>query len=160
MKFLIPIISFLGSIIGIALKKLAKEEIKFGKFGPKYFVWMKRILLLIIILTTLSFTENYFLLIPTIIAGFIIAIFLSEYLFLGTALTFAFSKSNEILILIASLIFLYGLPYGSMLKRIRKEHIYIAVLFFIPFLLLLTNINQDFLIGFIAGGCFNYLIRK
>ena len=157
---LIPIISLLGIVIGVTLKKLAKEEIKFGKFGARYFIWMKRIILLLIILVLIYFNQNIPILILTIIIGFIIAIFISEYFFLGLALVFGFLNSKESLILLSSLVFLFGLPYGSILRRFKKEHLYVIPLFFLPFLILVTNINQDILIGLGAGGCFNYIIRK
>ena len=158
--FLIPIISFLGILIGIFLKKIAKEEVKFGKFGSRYFIWMERAILLIIILTVLYFTENILIAALLAIVGFVVGIFLSEYLFLGVSIVFGFLKSNEILLLLSSLVFLYGLPFGSILRNIKIKHVLLVVLFFAPFFLLLFGINQDILIGFAAGGCFNYMIKR
>ena len=158
--FLVSLISFLGVVVGFILNKLAKEEIKFGKFGARYFVWMKRIILIALIIIAAYFTKNIALVLSFFIIGFILSIFLSEYFSLSFAMLLGFLNGNKLLILIASLVFLYGLPYGSMLRRIKKEHFLILLFFFLPLLLIFININQDILIGLIAGGCLNCIIRR
>lgn len=161
LEYLIPIISFAGIFLGVLLKKVAREEVKFGKFGPKYFVWMKRIILFLIIVTLLALVESYIYLFLGIVIGLIIGVFLSEYLFLGVALVIGFMLNNNVLLIISSLSFLYGLPYGSILRKIKLNHIlFVTILFFVPFLLLLTNIDLSLLIGISAGGLFHYIIRK
>ena len=157
--YLVPIIALFGILVGFILKRIANEEIKFGKFGSRYFIWMKRIILLLIIIIALYFTENITLVIVTAVLGFILSIFVNEYLFLGTALLLGFLTGKEILILLASLIFLYGLPYGSMLRRFAKEHLFI-LLFFVPFSLLFVDIDPAVIIGFSSGGLLQYIIRK
>ncbi|MEK6826035.1 MAG: hypothetical protein AABX90_00225 [Nanoarchaeota archaeon] len=158
--YLVPVIAFLGMILGIVLNKLATEEIKFGKFGARYFVWMKRIVLFFILISILYLADNFLIVIGFAILGFIAGVFFSEYLFLGISMVIGFLFSGEILIWLSSLVFLYGLPYGSMMRRVKRGHIYLLGLFFIPLVLLFFNIGSNFLIGFVAGGCFNYLIRK
>ena len=70
--FLIPIISFLGIFVGILLKKIAWEEVKFGKFGGRYFVWMSRIILILLIVVNLLFFKDYLFLGIGIILGFLL----------------------------------------------------------------------------------------
>src|SRR3989338_2674120 len=56
-----------------------------------------------------------------------------EYLYFGFVLVFPFS--NDVLFLLSALIFIYGLPYGSLIyynKKI-KYLIWSVILFFIPF---------------------------
>ncbi len=160
LTYIVPLISLLGIFFGIILKKIANEEIKFGKFGARYFVWMKRIILLFIILIIMYYTENIPLVIITAILGLILSVFTTEYFFLGTALAFGFLLSGEIFMLLASLVFLYGLPYGSMVRRFQKEHIIVALLFFLPFLFIFIDIDTSLMIGLGSGGIFSYLIRK
>ncbi len=161
LEFLIPIISFLGIFIGLLLKKIASEEVKFGKFGPKYFVWMKRIILFIMISTILFFGRSYLFLMIGLVLGLILGVFITEYFFLGISTAISFSLSQNILLVISSLTFLYGLPYCSILRKIKlKQTLLIVCLYFIPFISLLTNTNIDLLIGISAGGLFQYLIRR
>ena len=160
MEFLAPIIAFMGVSIGILLKKIAEEEIKFGKFGGRYFIWMKRITLVLLIIFMLYYSANYLYLFIGVIIGIIISIFLNEYLFLGLSMAASFPDKNMLLVS-SSLIFLYGLPYGSLFRKMRLNHILlIALLFFIPLLLLFFDINQSLIIGLSCGGLFNYIMRK
>jgi len=158
--FLISLISFLGIIVGIILNKIAKEEIKFGKFGARYFVWMKRIILILLIIIVTYFIENIALVLSFFIIGFILSIFLSEYFSLSLAMLFGFLNESKVFIIISSLVFLYGLPYGSMLRRIKKEYVLILLFFFFPLLFVFIEIKQDILIGLVSGGCLNYIIRR
>ena len=92
------------------------------------------------------------------IIGFILGIYLDEYLFLGFSLVVSFTNNN-LLFLISSLIFINGLIYGSLLNNLKKS--LSSLLFFIPFLLLIFNFYYyDYLIGFACGGLLNYIIRK
>ncbi len=161
LEFLVPIIAFSGIFIGLLLKKIAKEEIKFGKFGGKYFIWMKRIILLLLIIMLLYFSDNYLFIIAGIIIGLILGVFLSEYLFLGMISVIGFLQSKDILLIISSLIFLYGMPYGSILRKIKlRQLISVTLSFFIPFLLLIVNLDLNLLIGISSGGLFHYIIKK
>ena len=160
LEFLVPIISFLGIFIGVLLKKIAKEEIKFGKHGPKYFVWMKRIILFLILLVMLYFTNDYTLVGIGIIIGIILGIFITEYLFLSMALVFSFTQTENLLLIISSLVFLYGLPYGSILRKIKLQFIPTIIFFFLPFSLLLITPDINLIIGIAAGGLFQYIVRK
>lgn len=105
-----------GFLIGLILKKIAKEEIKPGKI---YFIWMQNILLMLAaIFFAYSFNLNLLLLIgigliitgavtlvkPKAIIGYPILIIL-----------FILSiKNTNLLILISSIIFLYGFPSAAL----------------------------------------------
>ena len=158
LEYFTILISFLGIFFGFLLRRIAREEIKFGKFGARYFIWLRRIILLIIILTLLYFSKNYLIVVIFAIIGFIIGIYLDEYLFLGFGLVVSFMGKN-LLFFISSLIFINGLVYGSLLRNLKKS--LSSLLFFIPFLLLIFNFDYyDYLIGFACGGLLNYIIRK
>jgi len=158
LQYLVLIISFLGIFFGFLLRKIAKEEIKFGKFGNRYFIWLKRIVFLLLILILLYFSENYLIVVIFAVIGFIVGIFLDENLFLGSGLVFGFMNDN-LLFVISGLVFINGLVYGSFLRNLKKS--LISLLFFVPFLLFFFNLNYyDSLIGFSCGGLLNYILRK
>ncbi|MBI2499571.1 hypothetical protein HYV88_04995 [Candidatus Woesearchaeota archaeon] len=158
LEYFVILISFFGIFFGFLLRRIAKEEIKFGKFGARYFIWLKRIILLLVILILLYFSENYLIVIIFAIIGFIVGIYLDEYLFLGFGLVVGFMNKN-LLLLISSLIFINGLVYGSLLRNLKKA--LPSLLFFVPFLLLIFNFDYyGYLIGFSCGGLLNYIIRK
>ena len=159
--YFVPIISFLGIFAGVLLKKIAHEEVKFGKFGSKYFIWMKRLILISLILINLLLIKNYLYLVLGVILGFILGIFISEYFFLSLTLIIGFMTNNELLLANSSLVFLYGFPYGSIIRRIRPKQIIIVLIsFLVPFILLFFNLNSSFIIGVLSGGIFQYIIRK
>lgn len=148
-KVLIAIIAFLGLLVGYLLTYLAKEEIKPGK---KYFVMLERAILIVLALVLLSqvWTEKTFIL-PLVI-GLITGYFLRiRYFYLGLALAASIALSMELFVLIASLIFLHGLPYGGISSKLKLPlHI---VLFFIPMVIMLffSPNNVNLLLPFVAG---------
>jgi len=127
---IIAVIAFLGILAGHFLGKIAKEEVK---PGWKNFKLLRRLFLLLLILTSLSLLWYSFEWILPFIVGFVLSLFIKQrYLFLGFTLVVASTFSSQAFFLFASLIFLYGLPYGTM-QGLKKEDAYF---FFIPFLLL------------------------
>ncbi len=108
---LLVLISFLGLIVGITLALIAPEELKDGR---KYFVWVKFVLLLLIIGISVFFSMNYYLAIPIIIAAGLF-FYKREYMFLPAFA--AFVKDANGLFILYSLLFLYGLPVGSLTKE-------------------------------------------
>ncbi|MBS3163649.1 hypothetical protein J4427_03080 [Candidatus Woesearchaeota archaeon] len=137
------LLSFIGILIGILIAKYTKEELKQGK---KYFLWIERAsLILILLVIAFNFKLSWLVLIG-LMAGYFIPV---QYLAFGLILT---SFEN---IIIACLIFIYGLPYGSLInkdktKRVLKE----LILFIIPALLLINNFGlmyQKELISVAAG---------
>ncbi|MBT4174506.1 hypothetical protein HOC80_02950 [archaeon] len=145
MQYLIPIVAFLGLAAGILLKKTCKEEIKPGK---PYFKILEKIILAIIIISIFHFNytnDIYFYLL--IIAGLGLGWLLSyNYLYFGIALT----TLNP---LTAVLIFIYGLPRGTLKPELKKN----IVLFALPFLLLLINYNFT---SVAIGALTSILIKK
>jgi len=121
---LISLISFLGLLVGTFLAFTAKEELEPGK---KYFMWMQKIILLLILIFLLNFF-NISLYLRTI--SYILFIFLMTinirsqiiYLVLGAVFLIS-SKNPELFIINSILIFLYGFPTGSLFakKLIKKK---------------------------------------
>ena len=122
------ILIYSGIFVGIALSKIAKEELKPGK---KYFTWMKRILLILIFALPIILTNiNLWTVRAAIIAaGFTIGVHIKKipidlelvyYPLFGILLALV-SNNNNLLITLGALIFLYGLPTGSTLKKPTKK---------------------------------------
>ncbi len=121
------IITFLSIFIGIALAKISPEELKPGK---KYIVFFYRILLvsiILIILYHLFLTKNYIFL--TIIIILTISLRLIKqyndiitWILLGI-IFYLSSKQLNYFLIISSLIFLLGLPFGTLLCYQNKNPI-------------------------------------
>lgn len=128
----ILVISLTGILCGIALSYISPEELVPGK---KYFLLVKRIihLMFILLIGYLAYSEkNYWLLIPLILALSLLImqfklekinyysesanylIFISPYFFIS---------QNNFQLLLAVLIFLYGLPTGTLLRKINRKKI-------------------------------------
>src|SRR3989344_2439353 len=109
---LIILLAFLGFIAGIILAFLTKEEFKSGK---KYFLALKFIIILILSLifflkSSLTYSSLIFF-----IAGILITILFKRiYFYFGLALFISFLLTQEFNLLTASLIFIYGLPEGTL----------------------------------------------
>ena len=147
MRFLIPIIVFLGFIAGYLLKKYIPEEQKDAK---PYLYWAEKILLLILIsfllYTSFSFS---FVLVLLLILGILVGLRVKElYLYLGFALL-----SLELVSVVLAFIF-------GMVKGQKKHMLRTAVFFFLPFLLLLTTIPFAYTESFALGGLIAMLISK
>lgn len=141
MYYLTPIIVFLGFIIGFLVKKYIPEEKKLIK---KYSFYLEKILLFLIIIAIIYFTFNnsiWFYLF--FITGIILGIFFREkYLYFGLALlTFD--------MFVSVLLFLFGIVNGN------KSYVKTAIFFFIPFLLLLFNIEFTSLVILSSGALFS-----
>lgn len=150
MKFLIyfltSLIVFLGIFIGVVLALAAKEELKAGR---KYFILMEDIILLLIISVLFVFYAHIYLV-------YYIAVLLIFLLYFNykkfncvnikkpylaysilAIIFFLSSKKPELFVIEASLIFIYGLPAGSLLtitkdkretiKRILPNLIFVIV---------------------------------
>ena len=115
---MIYLIAFAGQFIGYLIAKSAKEEIKPGKL---YFNLLKNILLLIIISFSIYYQFNILYLIFGLILGLIIK---KEYFYFGLI-------SNSLLF--SSLIFIYGLPYGTLNKI--KSLLYNFLFFFVALII-------------------------
>ncbi len=143
MGFLISLIAFSGILIGKLIAYLSDDEIKQGNI---YFHTTKKITLFAIFVF-LALTISFSL---TNIVAFIAGLFLSylfkiNYSWLGLGL--ASSLTNPNIIIISTLIFIHGLTYSALNKSLIKE----AVLFSLPFTLLLTPISNIFLASLASG---------
>tara|TARA_Y100000310_G_scaffold283455_1_gene305426 strand:+ start:3544 stop:3996 length:453 start_codon:yes stop_codon:yes gene_type:complete len=144
MQYLIPVIAFLGLVLGIILKKTCKEEIKPGK---PYFKLLKKLILVILVITLLYFnyTNNIYFYLLIIIGLGLAWLIPNTYLYFGIALT----TLNP---LAAVLVFIYGLPQGTLKPELKKN----LILFTLPFLLLFINFNFT---GIAIGGLLTILLK-
>jgi len=152
------IIAFLGLICGIFLGKYTKEELKEGK---KYFIWLEKAVLFVLILFLLHNVSFSFLVIIFSFLGILLSRKLNKiYFYLG--LTFVLVSDLGV----SALIFIFGLPYGSLLyynKKI-KEWNWNLLYFAIPLILLLVfdfvNLYSEYFLAFNSGALFYEMIRK
>ena len=114
------IISLIGQYIGYLLASKTKEELKQGE---KYFKLICLILLLIIGIYSLIISFNFILLITGLILGFLIR---KEYLYFGLI-------SNNVFT--ASLIFIFGLPYGTLKYKNLNQLNFNLILFVFSFII-------------------------
>jgi len=145
MYYLVPIVVFIGFILGFLIKKYIPEEKKL----QKYFPGIEKILLVLLILAIILITfENTIWFYLFLITGLILGFFLREkYFYLGLSLlTFN--------IYLSILTFLFGLINGS------KKIVFNLIFFAIPFLLLLLNIDHTSLVVLSAGALIPSLFYK
>src|SRR3989344_4860014 len=138
------LVSFLGQFIGWFIANRTEEELKDGK---RYFLVLTNLLIASLIIFSIYYSFNIYLLIIGLIIGFFIN---KEYLFFSVL-----AMRNDVLL--NSLIFIYGLPYGSLNYKSIKVLFMNILFFFIPFLLLLFDINF-YSLG--AGGLLGILIKR
>ena len=169
MNLILIILAFIGLVIGSILAFFTKEELVQGK---KYFKFSKKIILLILIVLFLfKAFPNYLLVLVFFILGILIAVlFKKVYFYLGLGLFFSFFYSSNFLILVLTLIFLFGLVQGSFIsfhfgynkKRISKTLFVNLILFLIPVLLIFFRTVQgyDYLFFAFGAGAILNLIRN
>jgi hypothetical protein len=159
LNYFIPLISFLGLVFGVLLSKIAREEIR---PGMKYLDGFKRAVLVSLIIVLLLNVDNLLFLFVGIIFGYLSSLYLEDYLYLGLACSLSFLFSVEMFFVLAVLVFLYGLPRGSLIKKFSEVYLSF-LLFVIPLLLLFVSLKSDFvslLIGLGCGGLFKVLIKR
>ncbi|MEK6861566.1 MAG: hypothetical protein AABY07_06355 [Nanoarchaeota archaeon] len=152
---LISLLGFTGSIFGVILKRIAQEEIGPGK---KYFNIMQRLFLFILLVAFLYHIKLGIFSIILFIIGYLISSLVRyKYLYLGIASALSLLINSEFPLLVNSIIFLYGLPYGSLLKN-NSKLIQNLILYIIPLVSLLIKTQlidvQSYLFAFIAGSLF------
>ena len=135
-------IAVIGIFLGVIISRFTKDEFKQGSL---YFKILEIIILFVLTFITIKINFNYLLFIFGIIIGFFVRY---EYFYFGVSIV------NTILVkdfnfLISSLVFLYGLPFGTLLnlKNIKSVILQI-VLFLLPVVLYFLNFN---LISFCSG---------
>jgi len=115
-NFLIPLLSLCGLAVGFLLSYIAKEELPAGE---KYFIIMSRVLFVFTFLSIayfLSFQLNIFFLLFSIVLAIIEFVKPSSYPWMVHYLLFLtgyFLSGKQIIV--AAIIFLYGLPVGTIL---------------------------------------------
>jgi hypothetical protein len=144
LNFVIPIISFLGFPIGIFLAFVSPEEMSDGK---KYFFLLQNFILVLIIFFLFDFHNlNIFLSIFLTISIFLFVLYSSFKhkifsLYMLLAFFLAFSRVDDYLFaIVASLIFIFGLPTGSLLAPKKKKFVLSVIMkfsLFIPLAILL-----------------------
>jgi len=166
---LIALVAFSGIIIGAFLIFSALEEYSPGKL---YFKWFKKIILFILILILLFYADTHYSIIIGLLIGFLLSLLIKEYFFLGLSLVIGFLTSKEFGLLIATFIFIFGLPYGTLELRfykvrtniLIKKIIYCFILFIIPFIsLFFQNFmlnNIALFIGIVSGALFNFILKR
>ncbi|MEK6840118.1 MAG: hypothetical protein AABX72_04185, partial [Nanoarchaeota archaeon] len=146
---------FIGLILGYVLRRIAPEEANQGK---KYFIKTQQIILFLLVIVLLWISP---LTITTAIA-FIVGILIAKlirfrYLYLGGASVATMMITKETALLVLTLIFLYGLPFGTQVikKNPTSAVVRHAILFAIPFVLLVTPFASSPLLSpLIAGALF------
>jgi hypothetical protein len=127
---LTAVVSYLGLFVGLALAFIAKEELKDGK---KYFIFMQKVILSIVFVFLFVFDGLSYILVLLLI-GCIVVYYLKNYLkkkfddvfynYIILAGVFLFSlKELNLFIIESSLIFLYGLPTGSLYFHKDKKKV-------------------------------------
>jgi len=127
--------SLTGFLFGFILSLISPEELKPGK---KYFLLIKKILFYSIILFSfflfIYFKNYYFASIPLIYLILSLIIIRKQKIFLEEIFNYSFfiviyllflavKLQNNILIILPSLVFLYGLPSGTLARlRIIEKH--------------------------------------
>src|SRR3989344_4776882 len=131
------IIAFLGVIGGYALARIAPEELAPARFYLRTFQLITGMIIAGILLYLLQGNFNP-IIIVLFLAGLGLGFFFNvPYLYLGSAYVLSAIASSHILLLVASLIFIFGLFYGTRyLKHINNIFMITLALFFIPFILL------------------------
>ncbi len=160
MEVLIPAMAFLGIFVGILISKFTREEIRNNR---NYLLALSKIIISILILVVIIFSRNFTLLFIGVLLGFLSAYVLSEFLFLGLVLGISFFLKKDISLVTSSLVFMYALVYGSMIRLSTlnfSKILILFIMFFLPFSIFLIDgvLMVDLVIGFVAGGLSNYLI--
>ncbi len=143
-------IALIGLFFGIFLAYFIKEEIEPGRI---YFLVLEIIVLMVLIL--FSFKFQIISLIFGLIFGFIIK---KEYFYFGIGLVSS-TVNKDLNFLYSSLVFVYGMPYGSLLVyegNLNKLYLDL-ILFLVPLVLYLFNFN---LLYFACGGLIAILLTK
>ena len=153
------IIPLLGLIFGYILRKIAPEELKQGE---KYFLFLRKILLFIIVILLIDKISLSLPIILVFLAGMIPAVFLRlRYLYLGLAIVSALQFPHERMLLILAIICIYGLPFGTqkITNHPAKTIIIHTILYLLPLLILLLPqgiflVQSQWLPVFAAGALF------
>jgi len=164
LEALVVVIAFLGLIFGGMLAVISPEEMKKGE---KWFRALRGIVLsALFIAFAFLVLPNFLVLLIGGLIGFAIATLFSKiYFYLGIGLMVSFlTFINDYIVLIASLIFIFGLPEGTLrVGRLKNKNwttlkrlSFNSIFFIVPFLFLFSKdfiiLNIDWVLAFVAGG--------
>lgn len=135
------LVVYLSLVVGFILAIIAKEELKAGK---KYFLFLQKIILLLIFIFLLIYIDLNYVLVLLILAFIAVHLLKTKkesdklpYLYIILAVIFYLSSKNRNLFVIeSSLMFLYGLPTGTLLTGKSKKETVINILKNIVFVLM------------------------
>src|SRR3989344_1814422 len=146
------LVSFIGCFLGGLIGKFTKEELKAG------LVYFKVLELIILFLLPLVFLYYSFELALFAFGIFFGVMFRSEYFYFGFGL-FSSLFNNNLTFLGSALVFVYGLPYGSILyyKKELKRMVYALVFFLLPLIVYLLSYDM---LSFAAGGLVSLFVLK
>ncbi|MDO8741002.1 MAG: hypothetical protein Q7J54_05525 [Candidatus Woesearchaeota archaeon] len=122
-------VAFCGIIAGFIIANMAKEELKPGR---KYFSLMQDFLIVLMLFFLLeSYKLSIFIIAPVLLAVFLLLFYFknsikNSNMIIHSLLAVIFylsSKSINLFSLEASLIFLYGLPTGSLISKEKIKNI-------------------------------------
>ena len=126
---------FLGLLAGLIIANFTKEEINANR---RYFILTKYLLLLVLSLTVSYFYKDYKFWYIYFILGVIMGHFLRIlFLYLGIILGSTVNLDNNKLLIVSSIIFLFGLIYSS--NYVGKNKRFLIILIIINYLLLLIS---------------------
>lgn len=154
-NILLMLIGFSGIILGIIIGRHTYEELKSGE---KYFIFFKGVILFSMSLILIFGIKRFSLdLLFLLLLGFAIAHFLKfTYFFLGISAAASILTNQQLLIL--PLVYVYGLPFGTIRYYHIKNHrkllkiiIVNLILFMFPLLFLFFDFNAYMLAAFSAG---------
>jgi len=147
MHFFVFVLGFLGLVAGIIIAHFTQEELKPGR---KYFIFIEKLVLLIMALLIISFIKGSFLFfVLGIVAGFL---FRRIYFYFGIALPLV---NGTLLLCLSSLIFIFGLAYGSLKyldlkKKFTKDIVFSGIIFFCA-LIVFSVFGFDYFLMFVSG---------
>ncbi|GEM_PF-2363960 len=126
---------FLGLLAGLIIANFTKEEISANR---RYFILTKYLLLLVLSLTVIYFYKDHKFWYIYFLLGIIIGYFLRIlFLYLGIILGSTINLDNNKLLIVSSIIFLFGLIYSC--NYVGKSKRFLIILIIINYLLLLIS---------------------
>ena len=123
------IVAFCGIIAGFIVANMAKEELRPGR---KYFSLMQDFLIVLMLFFLLEFYKlNILIIVPILLVVFLLLFYFKNSVKTANMVIYSLlavifylsSKSINLFSLEASLIFLYGLPTGSLISNEKIKNI-------------------------------------
>ena len=148
-------IAFSGIVAGVIIGRHTYEELKSGE---KYFILFKSLVLILLsVIFLLSIKRLSLQVLILFLLGFLIAHFLKyTYLFMGISAVVSIMTGNQLAFL--PLIYLYGLPFGTIRYYHIRNHLKLFkillvnfILFMLPLFLLFFDFDIYMLMAFSAG---------